>query len=77
MKIKMNINNIKKKRPTFGMLNSGDCFVLYGEVHMKIDSIDIDEENGFNSIRLSDGSGEWLYDNDEITPVNVKAKVVS
>ena len=63
----------------FSSLVGGDTFRMTESnpeiIWMKTDYIEIDEDDGFNAVDLSDGEMTGFSDYDKVIPVTVKAVV--
>lgn len=64
---------------SFSSLNSGDTFRAVESnpdvIWMKTEYIEVDEDDGYNAVDLSDGKMAWFEDYEKVIPVTVIAAV--
>lgn len=63
----------------FSSLGGGDTFRAVESnpdvIWMKTDYIEVDEDDGYNAVDLSDGEMTWFEDFEKVIPVTVNAVI--
>ena len=76
MKIQQNVGT---REVPFSSLVGGDTFRAVESnpdvIWMKTDYIEIEEDDGFNAVDLSDGNMAWFADFEKVIPVTINAVV--
>ena len=76
MKIQQKVNT---REVSFSSLVSGDTFRAVETnpdvIWMKTDYIEVDEDDGYNAVDLSDGEMVQFEDFEKVIPVTIKATV--
>ena len=76
MKIQQKVGT---REVSFSSLAGGDTFRAVESnpdvIWMKTEYIEVDEDDGYNAVDLSDGEMAWFEDFEKVTPVTVKATV--
>lgn len=76
MKIQQKVDT---REVSFSSLVGGDTFRAVesnpDEIWMKTEYIEIDEDDGYNAVNLSDGSMAWFEKYEKVIPVTINAAV--
>ena len=76
MKIQQKVGT---REVSFSSLVGGDTFRAVESnpdiIWMKTDYIEVDEDDGYNAVDLSDGEMTWFEDFEKVIPVTVNAAV--